>query len=180
MCKSRELHSAFLLQKTREIANKRNSSFLSFTPPQHKHITTKHLRSTMSLADDFLADIDYEEVESITSSGQDSSAQQQDIYTSFGGADASSSKRNGGDLMDEDEDDEDGDLDMEADMNEADSALEAMMREVQSAKNARDIARLMDSTEMKGILKVNHHGYKKRNPPLDEVLCFTARLLPFV
>ncbi|KAF9325526.1 U4/U6 small nuclear ribonucleoprotein Prp31 [Linnemannia elongata] len=107
----------------------------------------------MSLADDFLADIDYEEVESITSSGQDSNAQQQDIYTTFGGGDASTSKHNGGDLMDEDEDDEDGDLDMEADMNEADGALEAMMREVRSAKNARDIARLMDSSEMKGILK---------------------------
>ncbi|KAF9275059.1 U4/U6 small nuclear ribonucleoprotein Prp31 [Linnemannia elongata] len=107
----------------------------------------------MSLADDFLADIDYEEVESITSSGQDSNAQQQDIYTTFGGGDASTSKHNGGDLMDEDEDDEDGDLDMEADMNEADGALEAMMREVRSAKNARDIARLMDSAEMKGILK---------------------------
>lgn len=123
----------------------------------------------MSLADDFLADIDYEEVETITSSGQDSSAQQQDIYTSFGG-DASSSKHNG-DLMDEDEDDEDGDLDMEADMNEADSALEAMMREVQSAKNARDIARLMDSTEMKSILKVISSWIQKRKTsPFDEPL----------
>lgn len=110
----------------------------------------------MSLADDFLADLEYEDVEAITTSTEHDSGAQDNFGV---GASSSSLKHNGGsangDLMDEDEDDEDGDLDMEADMNEADSALEAMMREVRSAKNARDIARLMDSSEMKGILKVS-------------------------
>ncbi|KAF9904540.1 U4/U6-U5 snRNP complex subunit prp31 [Linnemannia zychae] len=107
----------------------------------------------MSLADDFLADLDYEDAEAITSTAEDSSAS-----ANFGGSSsaAAAAQRNG-DLMDEDEDadeDEDvGDLDMENGATEADSALEAMMREVQSAKNARDIAKLMDSAEMKGILK---------------------------
>ncbi|KAG0313993.1 hypothetical protein BGZ97_009736, partial [Linnemannia gamsii] len=105
----------------------------------------------MSLADDFLADLEYEDVEAITAStAQDSGAQNN---FGFGASSSTHDGGSGGDLKDEDEDDEDGDLDMETDMNEADSALEAMMREVQSAKNARDIARLMDSSDMKGILK---------------------------
>ncbi|ORZ06591.1 Nop domain-containing protein [Lobosporangium transversale] len=52
------------------------------------------------------------------------------------------------------EDDNNNDDDFDPDMeSEEDSALAAMMRDVQTAKNARDIAKLMDSTEMKSILR---------------------------
>ncbi|KAG0251871.1 U4/U6 small nuclear ribonucleoprotein Prp31 [Linnemannia exigua] len=113
----------------------------------------------MSLADDFLADLDYEDAEAITSTDQQDSTD----FSAFNSSTSGASKTAGrnGDLMDEDGDDEDnddvGDLDMDDAMNEADTALEAMMREVQSAKDARDIARLMDSAEMKGILKEIAH-----------------------
>ncbi|KAF8981987.1 U4/U6 small nuclear ribonucleoprotein Prp31, partial [Haplosporangium bisporale] len=56
-------------------------------------------------------------------------------------------------LMDEDEDEEDDFDEATAMDTEADSALEAMMREVAAAKHARDIAKLMDSDDMNGILK---------------------------
>ncbi|KAF9582541.1 U4/U6 small nuclear ribonucleoprotein Prp31 [Lunasporangiospora selenospora] len=55
--------------------------------------------------------------------------------------------------MDQDgADDDEEDLDTEM-QTEADIALEKMMHEVKAAKNARDIAKLMDSSEMQGILK---------------------------
>ncbi|KAF9104480.1 U4/U6 small nuclear ribonucleoprotein Prp31 [Mortierella sp. GBA35] len=115
----------------------------------------------MSLADDFLADIDYEEADTITASSAQESAS---VFASTPTqSSSSSSKRRHGDVdgdqdnMDENDEDEDGDLDLEMEATEADTALEAMMREVQGAKNARDIARLMDSTEMKGILKDIEH-----------------------
>ncbi|KAG0209434.1 U4/U6 small nuclear ribonucleoprotein Prp31 [Mortierella sp. GBA30] len=100
-----------------------------------------------SLADDFLNDIDYDEPEAVASTAQDSSP-----FASLNAHSTLRRQQDGDHDMDEDEIDEDeGDLeDMQT---EADSALEAMMREVRSAKNARDIAKLMDSEEMKGILK---------------------------
>ncbi|KAF9198418.1 U4/U6 small nuclear ribonucleoprotein Prp31 [Haplosporangium sp. Z 27] len=103
----------------------------------------------MSLADDFLADIDYEEAESISAVQEPSSNGSRQnkgdqLNGSNGGGDEDMEQDN------DDDDNEDFDADME---NEADTALAAMMREVQGAKNARDIAKLMDSTEMKGILQ---------------------------
>ncbi|KAI1318239.1 U4/U6 small nuclear ribonucleoprotein Prp31 [Mortierella claussenii] len=95
----------------------------------------------MSLADDFLADIDYEEAETITQA-------QEPLNTS---SSASRHQLNGDDMEDDnDEADDNCDEDMD---NEADKALAAMMREVQGAKNARDIAKLMDSNEMQEILQ---------------------------
>ncbi|KAF9324731.1 U4/U6 small nuclear ribonucleoprotein Prp31 [Podila minutissima] len=99
----------------------------------------------MSLADDFLADLDdYEDTDSLAPSESNLST------STF----ASSATRTADHDMDEDNEDGDDDFDGDAAMDtEADSALEAMMREVAAAKHARDIAKLMDSEDMKGILK---------------------------
>lgn len=100
----------------------------------------------MSLADDFLADLDdYEDTDSLAPSESNLST------STF----VSSATRTADHDMDEDGEDGDDDFDGDAAMDtEADSALEAMMREVAAAKHARDIAKLMDSEDMKGILKV--------------------------
>ncbi|KAG0046657.1 U4/U6-U5 snRNP complex subunit prp31 [Gryganskiella cystojenkinii] len=108
----------------------------------------------MSLADDFLADIDYEEAAEIV--GTSSEPQ---------GSTSSSSRRtsNGmdvdyGDFADLDggengEEEEDLEMANGDDEDENDVALRSMLRDVQGAKHARDIAKLMDSNEMRGILK---------------------------
>ncbi|KAF9438773.1 U4/U6 small nuclear ribonucleoprotein Prp31 [Entomortierella beljakovae] len=95
----------------------------------------------MSLADDFLADIDYEEADSVSTIQAPSEKPSRQT---------NEDQDNEDEDMDGENDDDELDVDMET---EADVALAAMMRDVQKAKNARDIAKLMDSTEMKGILK---------------------------
>ena len=122
----------------------------------------------MSLADEFLDDLNYDDPAEASTSTQEEPS----ISTQFP-ASSVSKKRKGDDLVKEgtgeggdmetgdvenedgDNGDDDGD-DFDADMEEteADRALAAMMRDVQNAKNARDIAKLMDSAEMQGILKV--------------------------
>ncbi|KAG0306468.1 U4/U6 small nuclear ribonucleoprotein Prp31 [Dissophora globulifera] len=116
----------------------------------------------MSLADEFLNDLDdYEEAESIISA-QQQQASSLSTSSTYAALDSASRKRkqddqrngNGNDMdEDEDEDDSDGLDDVDMGKTDTDNALEAMMRDVQNAKNARDIARLMDSAEMQGILK---------------------------
>lgn len=105
-----------------------------------------------SLADDFLNDIDYDEPET---GNDDTNAEDSSPFSALNDAHSTTARTQGGEGdidMDDFEDDEgEGVEDMQT---EADSALEAMMREVGSAKNARDIAKLMDSEEMKGIMKV--------------------------
>lgn len=102
----------------------------------------------MSLADDFLADLDdYEDTDAL--------APAESNTTTSTYASTSNASHKADHLMDEDEDVDDDDFDEATAMDtEADSALEAMMREVAAAKHARDIAKLMDSDDMKGILKV--------------------------
>lgn len=132
----------------------------------------------MSLADDFLADLDdYEDTNALAPSESNTAT------STF----ASSSTKHLAD-HDMDEDDMDGhdDFDEDAAMdNEADSALEAMMREVAAAKHARDIAKLMDSEDMKGILKVQAEFLTPLSPLWElQSYCFAmldhAVDLPFV
>ncbi|KAF9215267.1 U4/U6-U5 snRNP complex subunit prp31 [Podila verticillata] len=100
----------------------------------------------MSLADDFLADLDdYEDADALAP------AESNTIASTF--ASTSNASHKADHLMDEDEDEEDDFDEATAMDTEADSALEAMMREVAAAKHARDIAKLMDSDDMNGILK---------------------------
>ncbi|KAF9954558.1 U4/U6-U5 snRNP complex subunit prp31 [Mortierella alpina] len=105
-----------------------------------------------SLADDFLNDIDYDEPET---GNDDTTAQDSSPFAALNDAHstaaaAARTQGGAGDIDMDDLEDDEGAEDMQT---EADSALEAMMREVGSAKNARDIAKLMDSDEMKGIMK---------------------------
>lgn len=102
----------------------------------------------MSLADDFLADLDdYEDADVLTPAESNTTA------STF--ASTSNASHKADHLMDEDDDEDEDDFDEATAMDtEADSALEAMMREVAAAKRARDIAKLMDSDDMNGILKV--------------------------
>jgi U4/U6 small nuclear ribonucleoprotein PRP31 len=118
----------------------------------------------MSLADEFLGDLDYDgEGDSLATT------QPEPSFSAHFPSSSASKKRKGDDLdregasndvdngdLENDEDDNDADNDdVDVEETEADRALAAMMRDVQDAKNARDIARLMDSMEMQGILKVS-------------------------
>ncbi|KAF9189176.1 U4/U6 small nuclear ribonucleoprotein Prp31 [Haplosporangium sp. Z 767] len=110
----------------------------------------------MTLADDFLNDIAEDEVELEPEATVESSAS-----TSLNSHTHTNTSRKHG--RDQDMDgDEGADADADEDMHdlmdedmetEAEGALESMLREVKGAKNARDIAKLMDSEEMKGILR---------------------------
>ncbi|KAG0226834.1 U4/U6 small nuclear ribonucleoprotein Prp31 [Actinomortierella wolfii] len=98
----------------------------------------------MSLADDFLADLDYEEA---VDAEEGEEAQQ------------TSAKR----TMEDDQDmEEGGDVDMEDFPDEEDELLMSMMEGVKSAENATDVAKLMDSAEMTRILKGIEH-YREQN-----------------
>lgn len=120
----------------------------------------------MSLADEFLDDLDYEEAEPLISTQQEPSLEAQFATPSlaskkrkFDGLDkdgAGGDDPNNEDLDSDGNGNDDNGDDFDADMEETetDRALAAMMRDVQDAKNARDIAKLMDSPEMQGILKV--------------------------
>lgn len=151
-------------------------------PPLHFFLPfTTDPFGNMSLADEFLDDLNYEDPEAAVSPQEEPS-----ISTQFP-ASSASKKRKGDDLAKEEEgggdmdtgdvENEDGDNDgddddFDADMEEteADRALAAMMRDVQNAKNARDIAKLMDSAEMQGILKVNPTFSKGHNVVVMDLL----------
>ncbi|KAF9364184.1 U4/U6 small nuclear ribonucleoprotein Prp31 [Mortierella sp. NVP85] len=137
----------------------------------------------MSLADEFLDDLNYDDPADASTSTQEEPS----ISTQFP-ASSVSKKRKGDDLVkegtgeggdmetgdvengDEDNgDDDDDDFDADMEETEADRALAAMMRDVQNAKNARDIAKLMDSAEMQGILKDIAHYRSKAEAKGTEV-----------
>jgi len=128
------------------------SAFFSFFHLFIPHTFTPsntHTYTAMSLADDFLADLDYEDAEAIVSTSSDAQATSSSSHKG---------PSNGMDIDYGDFDDEDGEHDegeegdVEMPTGDQDAALESMLRDVQKAKNARDIAKLMDSSEMKGIL----------------------------
>ncbi|KAI7821577.1 Nop domain-containing protein [Gamsiella multidivaricata] len=114
----------------------------------------------MSLADEFLADLGEEEAEDIMTTQPEFAVPQQPAVSASRKRKGEDHDMNDGEsIKDEDLDDnaeeidEDDFDDVDMEDSEADNSLEAMMREVQNARNARDTAKLMDSAEMKGILK---------------------------
>ncbi|KAG0345272.1 hypothetical protein BG004_003826 [Podila humilis] len=111
----------------------------------------------MSLADDFLADLDDYDTTSVQEEDADTSSTA--ITANQGGISKTQpKKRKLADHELDESDDENGESTLNEDeatsmATDASSALEAMLLEVSVAKRARDVATLIDSDEMQGILK---------------------------
>ncbi|KAG0255914.1 U4/U6 small nuclear ribonucleoprotein Prp31 [Actinomortierella ambigua] len=105
----------------------------------------------MSLADEFLADLDYEEA---PDANEEEATEAQETLGSISGN--QNGKRNhmevDGAELDIDNDDGGADEDMDDVADEEDELLKRMLDSVKSADNAKDVAKLMDSTDMKQVL----------------------------